>query len=310
MRQRKSDERVTLTPQPARGARSAGPGRALPVPPVPPLGTMPSLPQSRSGAPPEFSKAAAQFSKRAGDPMLDVSPLLSGVRKAQGQSEAMLAGRLGTSADVVRALEAGQLASLPPWPETHRIVEKWLADAGFDPRPALVNLERVFAARSSVPAAKPAGPSYRGQSGAAHRHGNGAKSLSRLSGEVGDTGGRSRRALLSLLRPPRLRLDAARRALSRRPSLFSVGFGLPPSRSARILALVIVLVVLGGTASQTQVVAGALAKLPAPAERAVRSISDFFAVRFAPLRQGHRWIEVDDPRSRRGDKLRIGRHSD
>lgn len=93
-------------------------------------------------------------------------------------------------------------------------------------------------------------------------------------------------------------------------SLIKLSVGLPPSRAGRWAALVVVIGVLATTAAQTKVFAAAFSKLPAPAERAVRSISDFFAVRFAPVREGHRWIEVDDPRSRRGDKLRIGRHSD
>jgi hypothetical protein len=62
--------------------------------------------------------------------------------------------------------------------------------------------------------------------------------------------------------------------------------------------------------TQTPGVASAFAALPAPASRAFRSISDFLAIQFAPVRAGHRWIEVADPRSRRHDKLRIKRQSD
>lgn len=85
---------------------------------------------------------------------------------------------------------------------------------------------------------------------------------------------------------------------------------VPAGRAARLALAVGVLVALGTASTQTAVVAAAVASLPAPAERAVRSLTDYFAVTFAPLRQGHRWIDVADPRSRRGDKLRIGRHSD
>jgi hypothetical protein len=42
-----------------------------------------------------------------------------------------------------------------------------------------------------------------------------------------------------------------------------------------------------------------------PFSAAVSSVSVYFQVHFAPVRDGLRYIEVDDPRSRRGDKLRI-----
>lgn len=42
-----------------------------------------------------------------------------------------------------------------------------------------------------------------------------------------------------------------------------------------------------------------------PVHRVASDVGDFFRVHFAPVREGHRWIEVRDPRSRRGDKLRI-----
>ncbi len=38
----------------------------------------------------------------------------------------------------------------------------------------------------------------------------------------------------------------------------------------------------------------------------VRWVSGYFQEHFAPVRDGMRYIEVDDPRSRRADKLRIG----
>ncbi len=43
-----------------------------------------------------------------------------------------------------------------------------------------------------------------------------------------------------------------------------------------------------------------------PFDATVRSVSVYFQEHFAPVRDGLRYIEVDDPRSRRADKLRIG----
>jgi hypothetical protein len=42
-----------------------------------------------------------------------------------------------------------------------------------------------------------------------------------------------------------------------------------------------------------------------PFGSAVRHLSVYFQEHFAPVHDGFRWIEVKDPRSRRGDKLRI-----
>ena len=42
-----------------------------------------------------------------------------------------------------------------------------------------------------------------------------------------------------------------------------------------------------------------------PFSSTVRSVSVYFQVHFAPVRDGLRYIEVDDPRLRRADKLRI-----
>jgi hypothetical protein len=43
-----------------------------------------------------------------------------------------------------------------------------------------------------------------------------------------------------------------------------------------------------------------------PFSATVRLVSVYFQEHFAPVRDGLRYIEVDDPRSRRADKLRIG----
>ena len=43
-----------------------------------------------------------------------------------------------------------------------------------------------------------------------------------------------------------------------------------------------------------------------PFSSAVRAVSVYFQEHFAPVRDGLRYIEVDDPRSRRADKLQIG----
>ena len=47
-----------------------------------------------------------------------------------------------------------------------------------------------------------------------------------------------------------------------------------------------------------------LSHVAAPVFSLTHKVSQVFHVYFAPVRDGHRWIEVDEPKSRRGDKLR------
>ena len=55
--------------------------------------------------------------------------------------------------------------------------------------------------------------------------------------------------------------------------------------------------------TQTSVLEAAVARLPPPMKRLVRGAQNYVIVQLAPVRDGLRWIDVPDPRSRRGDKL-------
>jgi hypothetical protein len=71
-----------------------------------------------------------------------------------------------------------------------------------------------------------------------------------------------------------------------------------PQRALYALSLPLLLVLLFH-ASAFEVIAK-------PFGSAVRSVSAYFQEHFAPERDGFRWIEINDPRSRRADKLQIG----
>src|SRR3990170_1783424 len=72
----------------------------------------------------------------------EVAELFRDLRAATTLSEMDLAGRLGTRADVVMALEQGALYALPPWPETCRVVNAYGALLNLDVRPLL---RRIYA---------------------------------------------------------------------------------------------------------------------------------------------------------------------
>lgn len=204
----------------------------------------------------------------------EAGALLSAIRTALGLSEVELAKLLATSPRIVFALENGWSEALPEWPEIERIVVRWVGLAHMDPAPALIILEA---------------------------------SLGNIRAPAAATSGDDRPRSPMPLRRRIWAFARGGRGLEKRRELPRM---VSARRAARLALAVGVLVALGTASTQTAVVAAAVASLPAPAERAVRSLSDYLAVKFAPLRQGHRWIEVADPRSRRGDKLRTRRHSD
>jgi hypothetical protein len=60
----------------------------------------------------------------------------------------------------------------------------------------------------------------------------------------------------------------------------------------------------------TSALQAAFDHVPRPVARMAGSVRQFFQVQFAPVHEGMRWIEVDDPRRRRGDKLQQTSQSD
>lgn len=133
------------------------------------------------------------------------------------------------------------------------------------------------------------------------------------SGEPAVTAGIDIRHRLARLAPsPRVAIERVRSFLKRDRAEHQTGdvaLGRIPAWRFGVAGIAL-LVTLWAAAINTSVVAAAVSVLPAPAGRVVRSFSDFVAEYFAPVREGHRWIDVGDPRSRRADKLRITPRSD
>jgi hypothetical protein len=62
--------------------------------------------------------------------------------------------------------------------------------------------------------------------------------------------------------------------------------------------------------TQTAVLEAAVSQLPPSMKRFVRGAQNYVIVRLAPVRDGLRWIDVPDPRTRRSDKLQSTAQSD
>jgi transcriptional regulator with XRE-family HTH domain len=169
-------------------------------------------------------------------------------------SQPEAARRLGTTIDIISALEAGDVSNLPPWPETCRIVQAYTGFARLDPVPVLrlIEMLQIRMGRSPTPP-----QDYEDEGGL----------FARMFGGMRDA--------------------------------WQGGLG----RAVRVLVAMSIPVALVVLVTQTAVLEAAVAKLPPPVARIVRGAQNFIIVQLAPVRDGLRWIDVPDPRSRRGDKL-------
>lgn len=184
-----------------------------------------------------------------------------------------------TRPDVIYALEGGRFEGLPAWPETSRIVIAYTALAGIDGRPVLAAIADVV--RSGVVALVNQGVAYQQPAPvqktiADPPTGFGVSSLMQAGSAIAHGAKRLQGGALHHVR--------------KRPERAFYAASLP---------LGIVLILFNTTALQA-----AFAHVPRPVARMTQEVRQYFQERFAPVREGLRWIEVDDPRRRRGDKLR------
>ncbi|WP_424957442.1 helix-turn-helix domain-containing protein [Hyphomicrobium sp. 1Nfss2.1] len=206
----------------------------------------------------------------------DISRFFHDLRGALGLSPMQAAQALSTRVDIIAALEAGQVQALPLWPETCRIVRSYAGLAGLDPRPVLHILEQLFVAapRAQVSQPAPRRPLIRNIN-------LGGQSSAPIIKAIGGSG---KRAAQAARRVSRVVNDHAGRPGM---ALFTVTLGI---------AMIVLI-------TQTSVLEAAVSQLPPSMKRIVRGAQNYVIVRFAPVRDGLRWIDVPDPRTRRGDKL-------
>lgn len=206
----------------------------------------------------------------------EVGQFFQDLRRVYGWSPEEAAKRLATRADIIAALEAGDVRRLPPWPETCRIVRTYVSFAQLDPRPALNLIETLQSQVAIDDAAKPGLPQRLMSQGA-----NAAAAFKRGRTQVA---GRITKVWHAARQDPR----RARRLL--------IAATVP-------IALILIL-------TQTSLINAGVSQLPSSVARTIRSVQDYVALQMAPVRNGLRHIEVDDPRSRRADKLPVAAGSD
>jgi len=210
----------------------------------------------------------------------EVGRFFQDLRGAFRATQAEIAKRLATRPDIIAALESGKVRALPPWPEACRIVRTYTGLVGLDPRPVLHSIEMLLAVEHGAPAEEP------------------------------------RQSLLPHLPQLRPKGASAPAETSRQPTLSGAGEGVRRvwesrfGQAGRALFAVTVPVAIVLLLTQTSVLEAAVAKLPPSVARIVRGAQNYVIVQFAPVRDGMRWIDVPDPRTRRSDKLRTSVQSE
>lgn len=80
---------------------------------------------------------AAHDDRRAEAARVEAAQFFFDLRRGLRLARGAIANRIGTTPDVVEALETGNLGKLPAWPETMRVVSAYTQLVHMDPRPVL-----------------------------------------------------------------------------------------------------------------------------------------------------------------------------
>jgi len=185
-----------------------------------------------------------------------------------------IARRVATTTAIIDNFEAGAVTALPHWKETTRIVRSYCELLRLDPEPLLWRIGSHLQAVASPPPQEVPAP---------------------------------RQLDPTTAPPPPVGAWAGPRSQAPRTE---TGRGRPQRRRRRaraLFALSAPIALLAGIVYLAQTVPKpvywAISLLPDAAERPVRAGLDYLVVLTSPSRDGLKWIEVGDPRSRKADKL-------
>lgn len=200
--------------------------------------------------------------------------------------------------EIIEVLETGQVEYMPPWPQTAQIIIDYTAMAGVDGRPVLnavgalvasiqVPQPPVWQPPVSRPPVSPAPVSRARVSQAPVSHAGVSQEWPDEEAPEKEPSGRQFMRAGSAIANGARRLpkDAIDQIRER------------PQRALYALSLPLFLLLFFHAS-----IFGLIAR---PFSAAVSQASAYFQEHFAPVRDGFRWIEVSDPRSRRDDKLQI-----
>jgi len=248
------------------------------------------------------------------------------MRAVTGLNEAALARKLGTDVSVIMDLEAGIADGLPAWRELAAIVERLAFVTAVDPSPILTRLMQVSPAASGVEPAIARRPPFAAMPppmlpGALPVRVpapppavvSGVVTTRPVSAAGGNGVHRSRNADRSATLPVSIAQAPNQSRPVHAPTASSgsvVARGpLPRGRRISRLAGAVVLLglLLGGYLAMQNLPRFAYQSVgyfPRRLHESVRNIIDLAVLHTSAVKDGLRWIDVGDPRLRKGDRLK------
>jgi hypothetical protein len=226
----------------------------------------------------------------AADP--EIARLFTELRQYLGMPIPQIAQHLATHPSVIAALEAGRIDLLPGWHDTARIAGAYIAMARMDPRPALNRLAVLMGvAINATPSAHPPAPA------SAPAEAEPYNPVGRILGRLSSAAVRARE---EMGQPGLLAEWAAHIRDTARGVGASVHSVRAPVRwvSAAALALIVL-----GSAAPSGILQASVGGISQPISGLWRKLSGQDHSIRVIVRDGLRWIEAEDPRDRRSDKL-------
>lgn len=243
-------------------------------------------PTSHPNAAPNLHGAAAS------DP--EIARLFSELRHYLGLPIPQVGQMISAHPGVIAALEAGRIDLLPPWSETARIATAYIALANLDPRPALDRLAVLMGI--SIPAAPHAQPAARPSTSSSRPH-DAATPVARIVGRLSEAANRAREQAATPDMLAEWSAHLKETAAGVRASILSVR---APVRWVGAAALGLILL---GSAAPSGVLQASVNGISEPISGLWHTLSGQGSTMRVIVRDGLKWIEADDPRDRRSDKL-------
>lgn len=227
------------------------------------------------------------------------------MREMLGLSVSGLARRLGTDISVIMDLESGAVDNLPNWPETVRIIEGYGALTGVDQGPLVSRVLMLQTPATTTPT--PMGQIAQAQPAAvaARQPASLPVPLPERSRAAVATVP-SRAAPVPVTQPQQAQAvpewqphegdeeDAARRERRRRRIKRGALAALP---------LLVLLVLMSAAKMSPRSIYAAIEALPYAIRAPLRPGVDYLVLQAAPVRDGLRWVDAGNPRSRKADRL-------
>ena len=225
----------------------------------------------------------------------EIARLFSDLRNYLGLPIPQIAQHIATHPGVIAALEAGRIDLLPPWSETARIVSAYVALARLDPRPALDRLSILMGV--SIPATQYYSPPSHETAAHPQIPDEAATPVARILGRLSDAANRAREQAAT---PGILAEWAAHLSETAGGLTSSVRAMRAPVRWVAAAAIALILL---GSAAPSGVLQASVNGISQPMSGLWKKLSGQAAGVRVIVRDGLKWIEADDPRERRSDKL-------